>query len=82
MGTSIAVPAISPSPIAAWPSPKYSSAAGNVDGQIQRVADGRFGRVHVAAEFGGNDGAAGFAVGGSDADAAEKRVQRNFHFVI
>ncbi len=38
--------------------------------------------VHVAAEFGGHDGAAGFAVGRGDADAAEKRMQGDFHLVV
>ena len=37
------------------------------------------GRIHVAAEFGGDHGAARFALGGRDADAAEERMQGNLY---
>ncbi len=50
-----------------------------VHGKINRVADAGFGRIHVAAEFGGDDGAASLTFGGRDADAAEERMQRNLH---
>src|SRR5208282_3614216 len=50
-----------------------------IHGKINRVADAGFGGIHVAAEFGGDDGTASFALGGGDADAAEERMQRNLH---
>src|ERR1700676_2240744 len=53
----------------------------DVHGQIERVACAGFRCFHVAAEFRGNDGATGFAARWSYADAAEKRMQRNFYFV-
>jgi hypothetical protein len=61
---------------------KIKERARNIHGQIKGVADGNFWGVHVASEFGGDDGAACFAVGWGDADASEKRVKRDFHFVI
>src|SRR2546425_10793993 len=51
--------------------------AGRVDRQIQREPRSRFRRIHVAAEFRGHDGAARFAAGGRDADAAKEGLQRN-----
>ena len=50
--------------------------------QIQRVANGDFRSVHVAAKFRRHDGAARLSVRRCDADAAQKRMKRNFHFVV
>ena len=72
----MAVPAISPSPIAAWPSPRYSSAPAHVDGEVGGVAGARLRRVHVAAVLRRRDRAARLQAG-RDAEAPEKRVQRD-----
>ena len=48
--------------------------------QIKRVADRNFWRVHIAAKFRGNDGAASFAICGGHANAPQKRVQRKAYF--
>ena len=50
--------------------------------QIQRVANGDFRSVHVAAKFRRHNGAARLPVRRCDADAAQKRMKRNFHFVV
>ena len=54
----------------------------NVDGEIESVAGRHFGSVHIATEFSGNDGAAGFAMSGSYADATEERLERKLRFEI
>ena len=54
----------------------------DVDGEIKGVAGGDFGRVHVATEFSRDDGAARFTMSGSDADAAEERLERKLRFEI
>jgi hypothetical protein len=54
----------------------------DVDGEIESVAGRDFGRVHIATKFGGDDGAAGFTMSGSYADATEKRLQRKLRFEI
>ena len=41
-----------------------------------------FGRVHVAAKFGGDDGTARFAMRGSDANAAEEGLEGKLRFEI
>lgn len=55
---------------------------GNIDWEIEGVAWRDFGSVHIAAEFGGDDGAASFAVGGSDADATEEGLERKLRFEV
>jgi hypothetical protein len=54
----------------------------DVDGEIESVAGRDFGCVHVATEFGRDDGAAGFTMSGSDTDATEERFERKLRFEI
>src|SRR5262249_33535259 len=55
---------------------------GHVHRQEERVAGGSFGSIHVAAKFGRHDGATRFAARRRGSNAAEKRMQRDLHFVI
>ncbi len=61
---------------------EVKESAFDVDGKIEGVAGRDFGGVHVAAKFGGNDGAACFTMSRSNADAAEKRLERKLRFEI
>src|ERR1022692_2841029 len=76
--TSIAVPAISPSPIAAWPSPRNSRAPGTFTGRYS-VLPALASSVHVAAEFRRDDGTPHLPGRGRDPHAAQERMQRNLH---
>src|SRR3977135_3937952 len=77
MGTSMALPAISPLAMA------YANhRPGDVYRLIKSISGGGFWCVHVSAEFCGHDGTASFPIGGSYTDTAKKWMQRNFHFVV
>src|SRR5579863_8919084 len=54
-------------------------AAFYVHWKINCVADAGFGRIHVASEFGWDYGTARLTLGGCDSDAAEERMEGNFH---
>src|SRR5208282_1633119 len=51
----------------------------DVDREVNGIADARFWRIHVAAEFRGHHGTARLAIGGRDSDAAEERMHGNLH---
>jgi hypothetical protein len=46
---------------------------------MQRVSHARFWSVHIAAKFGGHHGTARLSIGGSHANATQKRMQRDAH---
>ena len=54
----------------------------NVHRQIERIANRSLRRIHIPAKGLGNNRTARFSSGRSHTDAAEKRMQRNFDFVI
>ena len=71
------VPTISPSPWSAWPSPRWKSAPGDEDGEVDGDARAKAAVVHVAAVLGRRSRVEiACPRGRRDAEAAEHRVER------